>query len=526
VVLKSAASFSSSDSPAVATLHQANFQPRQGSNKQVASRKLVNNSNVLVLVIKISMFNRNNVPNPFGGARQEPSRGGRTPYNEEQYSSSGGPPPPPPQYDNDYYNDRSQRGPPPSQHHSSGQRRGPDQYGVASDYPQQRSPGRPQRGHEVSIRETARPATLKPVKSPSDQFTLRNLAAVSTRDFPPNRDGQDHYLLVNDRFVFTAKPYDGCQPGTIGLSDAQRTWAGVSITEDMVVATIYDPFTQSKQAYLSSLDLDVGFAGKKISNEKYSQDELEDAFKKLFSNQILTPGQRIIMDIRNIKLLLIVKSIQLTDLSMQKKADADVPYLSDPLSRGILTSQTLITFYKNANSAMQLGGSTKRAAANTILTPDFKFEDMGIGGLDVEFSAIFRRAFASRIFPVGLVEKLGIQHVKGMLLYGPPGTGKTLIARQIGKMLNTREPKVVNGPEILNAYVGKSEENVRKLFEEAEKEYKEKGDESALHIIIFDELDAVCKQRGTGNSGGTGVGDSVVNQLLAKVSRVCRMLLA
>jgi len=38
---------------------------------------------------------------------------------------------------------------------------------------------------------------------------------------------------------------------------------------------------------------------------------------------------------------------------------------------------------------------------------------MGIGGLDEEFGAIFRRAFASRVFPPGLVEKLGIQHVKG-----------------------------------------------------------------------------------------------------------------
>ena len=38
--------------------------------------------------------------------------------------------------------------------------------------------------------------------------------------------------------------------------------------------------------------------------------------------------------------------------------------------------------------------------------------------------------------------RLGISHVKGMLLFGPPGTGKTLIARQIGKMLNGKEPKV------------------------------------------------------------------------------------
>lgn len=50
------------------------------------------------------------------------------------------------------------------------------------------------------------------------------------------------------------------------------------------------------------------------------------------------------------------------------------------------------------------------------------------------------------------------------LLAGPPGTGKTLIARQIGKLLNAREPKVVNGPEVLNKYVGQTEENIRALF--------------------------------------------------------------
>jgi len=52
------------------------------------------------------------------------------------------------------------------------------------------------------------------------------------------------------------------------------------------------------------------------------------------------------------------------------------------------------------------------------------------------------------------VERLGIRHVKGVLLFGPPGTGKTLIARQIGKMLNGKEPKIVNGPEVLNKFVG------------------------------------------------------------------------
>ena len=215
--------------------------------------------------------------------------------------------------------------------------------------------------------------------------------------------------------------------------------------------------------------------------------------------------------------MLVVKTVQLMDLS-EKSSSA--PTLSDPTSRGILTSHTQINFFKDPKTTIQLKASSRRPAANSIVAPDFKFENMGIGGLDAEFSTIFRRAFASRIFPPGLVEKLGIQHVKGILLFGPPGTGKTLIARQIGKMLNAREPKVINGPEVLNKYVGQSEENVRKLFADAEKEYKEKGDESGLHIIIFDELDAVCKQRGSGAGGGTGVGDSVVNQLLSKLDGV------
>lgn len=55
------------------------------------------------------------------------------------------------------------------------------------------------------------------------------------------------------------------------------------------------------------------------------------------------------------------------------------------------------------------------------------------------------------------------------------------------------------------------------MFAEADAEYAERGDDSDLHIIIFDEIDSVCKQRGSGGQGGTGVGDTVVNQLLSKI---------
>ncbi|PWY80297.1 vesicular-fusion protein sec18 [Aspergillus sclerotioniger CBS 115572] len=436
------------------------------------------------------MFNRNNypsVPNPFGS---RPSRG-------DGYSTpSQGQPPYPPR---------------------SGA--SPGGYGTppqSMGRPPQMPPRNPVGEKPVS---SGRAWTLRPAKSPDNVYTFGNLVAVSTQDFPPSRDGHDLLLLINDLYVFSARPLDGFPPGHISMSDPQRTWAGVAFT-DTVKVQIYDPFSQGGEAYVGSTDIEVGFAGKKRVETPYDQDELGSAVIKNFENQIFAPGQKILMDHRSIPLLLTVKTVQRVDLSSETPDPNRGSVETDPAARGILTRHSQINFFKDARTGINMKPSNRRPAANSIIQPDFKFENMGIGGLDSEFSTIFRRAFASRIFPPGLVEKLGLQHVKGILLYGPPGTGKTLIARQIGKMLNAREPKVINGPEVLNKYVGQSEENIRKLFADAEKEYKEKGEESGLHIIIFDELDAVCKQRGSGAGGGTGVGDSVVNQLLSKLDGV------
>lgn len=78
------------------------------------------------------------------------------------------------------------------------------------------------------------------------------------------------------------------------------------------------------------------------------------------------------------------------------------------------------------------------------------------------------------------------------MLYGPPGTGKTLMARQIGKMLNAREPKIVNGPQILDKYVGESEANVRRLFADAEEEEKRVSRNLYLHILTLKPNKTVC----------------------------------
>lgn len=74
------------------------------------------------------------------------------------------------------------------------------------------------------------------------------------------------------------------------------------------------------------------------------------------------------------------------------------------------------------DSSLQLiGRHIGDSAHKALISPDWDFNQMGIGGLGNEFSDIFRRAFASRVFPPDVVEELGMKHVRGILLYGPPG---------------------------------------------------------------------------------------------------------
>ncbi|CAF1337616.1 unnamed protein product [Rotaria sordida] len=106
----------------------------------------------------------------------------------------------------------------------------------------------------------------------------------------------------------------------------------------------------------------------------------------------------------------------------------------------------------------------------------------------------------------------GFKFVRGVILYGPPGTGKTTIIRELCEYFKYK-PKVINGPQLLNSLIGKSEEAVRLLFEKAKKDQKNKGDSSPLHVIVFEEIDALFSKR-TSSEGGSDTRNGIVNQLL------------
>lgn len=128
-----------------------------------------------------------------------------------------------------------------------------------------------------------------------------------------------------------------------------------------------------------------------------------------------------------------------------------------------------------------------------------------------------RRTFESRCVSDQLRKEMDITHTKGVLLYGPPGTGKTLIARKISGILGCAEPKIVNSPEVESKWVGEAEKNIRALFEDAIKEQEEKGSKSGLHVIIFDELDAIAKRRGGAHAKSR---DGAINQLLCSLDGI------
>ncbi|MEF8773127.1 MAG: AAA family ATPase [Halobacteriales archaeon] len=141
-----------------------------------------------------------------------------------------------------------------------------------------------------------------------------------------------------------------------------------------------------------------------------------------------------------------------------------------------------------------------------IERPEVTYRD--VGGLENAKLELVRAVEWPLRYPE-LLERVATTAPTGILLHGLPGTGKTMLARAVANATDANFI-AVEGPELLDRYVGESERGVRQVFERA--------DRNAPSVLFFDEVDALAPERG-GDSDAE-VTERVVSQLLTELDGV------
>ena len=175
-----------------------------------------------------------------------------------------------------------------------------------------------------------------------------------------------------------------------------------------------------------------------------------------------------------LKGILMTKSDTIPINVMGRRIDL-VVISTNPSGPVIINDSTEIIVSEESSKAIEI---SKESAAASIT-----YED--IGGLGNAVERV-REMIELPLRHPELFKRLGVEAPKGVLLHGPPGTGKTLLAKAVANETNSNF-YAIGGPEIMSKYYGESEEKLRNIFEQAEK--------NAPSIIFIDEIDSIAPKR-------------------------------
>ncbi len=227
--------------------------------------------------------------------------------------------------------------------------------------------------------------------------------------------------------------------GIIRIDGFTRKNAGIGIDDKVKIKKI-DPKIASKVKLAPTEPLRI------VGGETYLKSYLE--------NRAITKGDLIEINIMGRKIGLVVVAIQ--------------PYAEAAII--------------NYSTQIEISEKPAREIKESKI-PRVTYED--IGGLKEEIRKVREMIELPLKYPE-VFERLGVEAPKGVLLHGPPGTGKTLLAKAVANETNANFYSI-SGPEIMSKFYGESEENLRKVFKEAE--------DNAPSIIFIDEIDAIAPKR-------------------------------
>jgi transitional endoplasmic reticulum ATPase len=182
----------------------------------------------------------------------------------------------------------------------------------------------------------------------------------------------------------------------------------------------------------------------------------EEYLAEYLNGQLMTKGDTIPLSVMGQRIDLVVIS-------------------TNPSGPVIVTPSTKITVSEESAKAVEV--------AKEGGVPSITYED--IGGLGDAVGRV-REMIELPLRHPELFKRLGVEAPKGVLLHGPPGTGKTLLAKAVANETNANF-YTIGGPEIMSKYYGESEERLRNVFQQAEK--------NAPSIIFIDEIDSIAPKR-------------------------------
>jgi len=251
---------------------------------------------------------------------------------------------------------------------------------------------------------------------PSNRLALTNkvyLNPGTLHDLFPNPESSPTFIVKVGPHPYLADSHPAVAPDEVALNGLQRRHAQFSLSARLDVT----PYTPSTKTILSALQISVDLLSKKVTGARAREidtDRLLENFMSNYINQMVQPKQTLAMDFEGLKIELTVAKLDF--LQENSNSNSNQAY-------GQITGPTEISFTKSKGTKLvSLSGSRvaggSGAGANSIFLGDFDFVKLGIGGLDAEFNKIFRRAFASRIWPAHIIKQMGITHVRGMLVSG------------------------------------------------------------------------------------------------------------